>query len=433
MSGAIFAGDDVGAIVIEVEGLTTKAGYAGEDAPSVVIPTEIGYTTIETNDMDVDGNNIASTSTKRRYEKQRLDLLFPKEDMHTSCPVVEGEVVDWDSFEKLLDTVFDTHLHCNIKEHPVMFGDEVWSSSAQREKITELMFEKYNVPAYYLMRKPVLSAFASGKPSCVVFDIGYSGSTAVPVLDGYVLNKCAQRSKLGGAFMTNFYKKYLQDELKMKIIPKYQVKKKGEYDEDKNKRAAYIPSNIVTTKSYHNYCVRQEIDECIKIITRCSEKQLDESAIKHIPNITHEFSNGISKNFGPITFRGPEVLFNPQTCSSLPGVDTFNDPLWNTSMQQMIVNAVQACDIDIHQTLSNHILCTGGVTEMNGFTERLSGSLYDIAPEYKLKVSSSVTERRFASWIGGSIVASLGAFQQKWISKKEYNESGAVLVEKKCP
>lgn len=40
---------------------------------------------------------------------------------------------------------------------------------------------------------------------------------------------------------------------------------------------------------------------------------------------------------------------------------------------------------------------------------------------------------RFAPWIGGSILASLGTFQQMWISKQEYEEGGKQVVERKCP
>lgn len=38
-------------------------------------------------------------------------------------------------------------------------------------------------------------------------------------------------------------------------------------------------------------------------------------------------------------------------------------------------------------------------------------------------------ERKFASWIGGSIMASLGTFQQLWISKLEYEEQGKACLD----
>ena len=51
----------------------------------------------------------------------------------------------------------------------------------------------------------------------------------------------------------------------------------------------------------------------------------------------------------------------------------------------------------------------------------------------KIISASGSGERRFGSWIGGSILASLGSFQQMWISKQEYEEGGKTQVERKCP
>lgn len=47
--------------------------------------------------------------------------------------------------------------------------------------------------------------------------------------------------------------------------------------------------------------------------------------------------------------------------------------------------------------------------------------------------ANGTIERRFGSWIGGSILASIGTFQQMWISAQEYEESGKSQVERKCP
>ena len=51
----------------------------------------------------------------------------------------------------------------------------------------------------------------------------------------------------------------------------------------------------------------------------------------------------------------------------------------------------------------------------------------------KIISASGSGERRFGAWIGGSILASLGSFQQMWISKQEYEEGGKSQVERKCP
>ena len=52
----------------------------------------------------------------------------------------------------------------------------------------------------------------------------------------------------------------------------------------------------------------------------------------------------------------------------------------------------------------------------------------------KLVAGSSVTnERKWSAWLGGSILGSLGAFHDMWVSKAEYDEHGAGILERKCP
>ena len=51
----------------------------------------------------------------------------------------------------------------------------------------------------------------------------------------------------------------------------------------------------------------------------------------------------------------------------------------------------------------------------------------------KVMTSASAIERKFSVWIGGSILASLGTFQQMWMSKSEYEEHGASLIHRKAP
>ena len=64
-----------------------------------------------------------------------------------------------------------------------------WNVRAKREKLTELMFEKYNIPAFYLVKNAVLAAFANGRSTGIVVDSGSTHTSAIPVYDGYVLSQ----------------------------------------------------------------------------------------------------------------------------------------------------------------------------------------------------------------------------------------------------
>jgi actin-related protein 4 len=77
---------------------------------------------------------------------------------------------------------------------------------------------------------------------------------------------------------------------------------------------------------------------------------------------------------------------------------------------------------------------TGSTSLLNGFNDRLNHELTTMYPGLKIRVHAAglTSERRFGAWIGGSILASLGTFHQMWISKKEYDENGPGIVEKRC-
>ena len=106
------------------------------------------------------------------------------------------------------------------------------------------------------------------------------------------------------------------------------------------------------------------------------------------------------------------------------------------AIPEVVLSAGNACDTDIRSALFSNLVVVGGNSLLKGFSDRLVAEIR--AKSSASKVHKSVTnnttiERRFSSWIGGSILASLGTFQQMWISKSEYEEHGKLCVEKKCP
>lgn len=103
----------------------------------------------------------------------------------------------------------------------------------------------------------------------------------------------------------------------------------------------------------------------------------------------------------------------------------------------LITESINSVDHDIRKEMYNSIILTGGNSNIKGFYEWLNKDLPMIAPQsLKVKVinaNGSGGERRYSTWMGGSILASLGSFQQMWMSKQEYEEHGSSIVERKCP
>lgn len=90
------------------------------------------------------------------------------------------------------------------------------------------------------------------------------------------------------------------------------------------------------------------------------------------------------------------------------------------------------CDVDIRKDLYSNVVLSGGTTMFQGIGERMTRELAALAPStVKIKVVAP-PERKYSVWIGGSILSSLSVFEQMWISKGEYDQSGPTIVHRKC-
>merc|ERR1712080_199451 len=94
-------------------------------------------------------------------------------------------------------------------------------------------------------------------------------------------------------------------------------------------------------------------------------------------------------------------------------------------------DSIMKCDVDIRKDLYGNIVLSGGTTIFEGIAERLNEEVTNLAPaSMKIKIVAP-RERKYSVWIGGSILSSLSTFQQMWISKQEYDESGPSIVHRK--
>merc|ERR1711918_45240 len=110
-------------------------------------------------------------------------------------------------------------------------------------------------------------------------------------------------------------------------------------------------------------------------------------------------------------FRCPEALFQP----AFLGMES-------SGIHETTYNSIMKCDVDIRKDLYSNVVMSCGTTMFNGIADRMQKELTALAPP----------ERKYSVWICGSILASLSTFQQMWISRQEYDESGPSIVHRKC-
>jgi len=136
---------------------------------------------------------------------------------------------------------------------------------------------------------------------------------------------------------------------------------------------------------------------------------------------SYELPDGNIIVIGNERFRAAEVLMQPSFIGKeMSGV---HDCTFQTIMK---------CDVDIRRDLYSNIVLSGGTTMYPGLAERMTKELTALAPSsMKIKIIAP-PERKYSVWIGGSILASLSTFQQMWISKDEFDESGPSIVHRKC-
>ena len=96
---------------------------------------------------------------------------------------------------------------------------------------------------------------------------------------------------------------------------------------------------------------------------------------------------------------------------------------------------ISQCDVDIKKELYGNMVITGGNSLMGGFTSRIQSKVSELSPsnvKLKLVTFPFPSERKFAPWIGGSIVSSLSSFQSFWVGMQEWQEHGSSILDRKC-
>ncbi|XP_022918644.1 actin-like protein 6B [Onthophagus taurus] len=420
-SGMLYGGDEIGALVFDPGHHSLRVGYAQEDTPKAEIPAVVGVAPVAKLEPEAkqDPTNISQTPSSWKFYIDTTFLHTPRPSMELHSYMKEGMIENWDFFEKVIDYSYEKIIQSGSEYHPVLFSESPWNNRLKREKLTEIMFEKYKVPAFFLVKNAALAAFANGRSTALVIDSGATHTTAVPVLDGYVINNAVVKSPLGGDYLILRAKENLEsqniDLTPAPLIANKEVVRDKEKPKFTKKALQFTPTN-----SWMVYMVKRTVQDFQQSILQVSESPYDERIVGSIPAVHHEFPSGYHQDFGSERFRLAEGLFD----HNLLGAGN------------IAITSANMCDVDVRPALYSSVVLTGGNSLVQGFSDRLNKDLQSKTPgsmRLKMIAANGTVERRFGAWVGGSILASIGTFQQMWVSMQEYQESGKVQIDRKCP
>ncbi|CDZ96816.1 Actin-related protein-Arp4p/Act3p [Phaffia rhodozyma] len=456
------------ALVFDIGSHTTRAGYAGEDTPKCVIPTAHGY-------LDVDGTSSASTikdgdttmdddtlptSVQTESKDGRVRKYFVGEDganvwragMEVGTLMGDGIIQDPSSLPPLLSHALHSRLRVNPEDHPLLSTEAAWNPTSNREIMAELVFEQENVPAWFTACSGVLSSFAAGKPTSLVVDVGNDLVSITPVLEGYVLKGGTRRQPLAMALLHSQIKSYLQKpnparSFPLSLTPFQLMKTRTPVPAGQAPRFTTKQDRLAdgkTTASWQEYAENKVVENWRESCVNVYETPYEERYVAQRAPRPYEFPDGFNASYGSERYKFGEALFNPQFIDRSVVPPSCLRHTTNTahsrsidqviSIAQLAHEAVMACDVDVRAALLSNVVVAGGGSLLAGFTDRFNYELGVLLPGQKIRIHASghATERRFSSWLGGSVLASLGTFHQLWISKEEWLESGPKIIAQKC-
>jgi actin-related protein len=279
-------------------------------------------------------------------------------------------------------------MHLEASEHPVLLSESIRGKKKHREKMAEIMFERFRVPSLSIMPQPLMSLRASDRASGVVVDIGDSGSHIVPIHEYQIQHNAIAYMKIGGQDLT----KYLRDLLQARGYS-FSTQSDFEIVRDIKENLCYLSTSY--DRDIHELKTTTNIDKSFELSDGQIISQIDIERIKCA-----------------------EPLFRPSLLGlEMPGI------------HGQIANSVRKCPLSMYSALYKCVQLSGASTKFANFRTRLHEGISRSVSRKSQIVVKEPPNRDVLCWIGGSKLASSASeFEPFLTQNSDYQERGPASI-----
>ncbi|XP_003739302.1 actin-related protein 2 [Galendromus occidentalis] len=373
-----------------------KCGYAGSNFPAFTFPSLVGRPILRASsrvgEMEVKDLMVGDEASKLR---SMLEVNYPMEN---------GMVRNWDDMLHVWDYTFGPQkMNLETKGCKILLTEPPMNPLRNREKMLEVMFERYEFDGAYIAIQAVLTLYAQGLYTGVVVDSGDGVTHVCPVYHGFALPHLARRLDIAGRDITRYL-------IKLLLLRGYVF----------NQSADFETVRMMKEKlCYVAYNVEQE------------QKLGLETTFLVEP---YTLPDGRIIKMGNERFEAPEALFQPHLIN-----------VEGHGMAELVFNTIQSAEIDLRSELYKHIVLSGGSTMYPGLPSRLVREIKQLYLERVLKGDAEKLKkfkirvedppgRKDMVFLGGSVLANVAKDKADWwISREEYLEHGVKVLDKLAP
>ena len=364
-------------IIIDLGSSEIKAGFFDNSSPKFRLKNIIG-------DSLSKRNSSLINKSKEHYISSECDKYY--NDLTIRYPIQRGVFIKDDDIQLIFEYIL-TQLGLNtqqMKEHPLLITEPINNKLSNSEKISEILFEKMNIPSLIFAKQPLLSLISLGYSTGVVLESGSDITQSCVSYEGYLIENSFYRYDYGGKDVSNI----------LKILLK--------------QNNPNINSNV-----FDNIKVINEIKENQCYIKTLKDENED---FVSIPS-DYILPDGNKLVLNDEKILAPEILFNNKLI--------FAEYL---TFHEMVINSINKVDINIKNKLYKTIILSGGNTKFKGIEEKMKTNLSYLMPRgVDIKIRTQINPE-LNCWNGGNIIASLNTFNKMLVNKKEWDECGKNII-----